>query len=135
MGTVDGEPVFSTIAEAEEYAEKIGCSGYHTHEPRRGDGVHGLLSHVPQPTTGTAEATANTQNMERRSFTTSIEAGRSRLNNDESKIEGYASVFHGEAYLGNFTETIDKDAFVDVLQDDVRMLFNHDPNFPLAAFA
>ena len=75
----------------------------------------------------------NDHNMERRFFTTSIEArSDSPEAKDEPKIEGYASVFHGEADLGNFTETIDPDAFADVLQDDVRMLFNHDPNFPLA---
>ena len=32
VGMVDGEPVFSTIEEAEAYAKTIGCSGYHTHE-------------------------------------------------------------------------------------------------------
>lgn len=134
VGTVDGEPVFSTIAEAEEYAEKIGCSGYHTHE-LEGETVYmACSSHGAATDDGDGGGyRKNTQNMERRFFTTSIEARSVAPEaNDEPKIEGYASVFHGEADLGNFTETIDKDAFVDVLQDDVRMLFNHDPNFPLA---
>ena len=71
--------------------------------------------------------------MERRFFTTSIEArSDSPETQDAPKIEGYASVFTSEADLGNFTETIDPNAFGDVIGDDVRMLFNHDPNFPLA---
>ena len=32
VGMIDGEPVFSTKAEAEAHAEKIGCVGSHTHE-------------------------------------------------------------------------------------------------------
>ena len=32
MGEIDGTPVFSSAAEAEAYAEKMGCSGHHTHE-------------------------------------------------------------------------------------------------------
>ena len=32
VGMVDGEPVFSTIEEAEAHAKTIGCSGYHEHE-------------------------------------------------------------------------------------------------------
>ena len=31
-GMIDGKPVFDTIAEAEEHAKKIGCSGYHEHD-------------------------------------------------------------------------------------------------------
>ena len=32
VGTVDGQPVFSTIAEAEAHAKTLGCEGYHEHE-------------------------------------------------------------------------------------------------------
>ena len=32
LGMIDGEPVFSTIEEAEAHAKTIGCSGYHEHE-------------------------------------------------------------------------------------------------------
>ena len=70
--------------------------------------------------------------MERRFITTYIEARNDDAQDKTPTIEGYASVFDGEADLGKFTETIDPNAFADVLNDDVRMLFNHDPNFPLA---
>ena len=32
VGMIDGEPVFSTIKEAEEHAKTKGCEGYHEHE-------------------------------------------------------------------------------------------------------
>tara|TARA_R110002020_G_scaffold181285_1_gene376062 strand:+ start:2484 stop:4520 length:2037 start_codon:yes stop_codon:yes gene_type:complete len=32
IGNIDGQPVFSSIEEAEAYAKQIGCKGYHTHE-------------------------------------------------------------------------------------------------------
>ena len=32
VGMIDGQPVFSTIEEAEAYAKTKGCSGYHEHE-------------------------------------------------------------------------------------------------------
>ena len=32
VGRVDGQPVFSTIAEAEAHAKTLGCEGYHQHE-------------------------------------------------------------------------------------------------------
>jgi len=32
VGMIDGQPVFSTIEEAEEHAKSVGCSGYHEHE-------------------------------------------------------------------------------------------------------
>ena len=32
VGMIDGEPVFSTIEEAEAHAKAIGCQGYHEHE-------------------------------------------------------------------------------------------------------
>jgi len=32
VGMIDGQPVFSTIEEAEAYAKTIGCEGYHEHE-------------------------------------------------------------------------------------------------------
>jgi hypothetical protein len=71
--------------------------------------------------------------MERRFITTSIEARQTDAEtNDIPKVEGYASVFNEAADLGPFTETIDRSAFETVMGDDVRMLFNHDPNFPLA---
>ena len=32
VGMIDGQPVFSTIEEAEAHAKTLGCSGYHEHE-------------------------------------------------------------------------------------------------------
>ena len=32
MGMIDGQPVFSTIEEAEAHAKTLGCEGYHQHE-------------------------------------------------------------------------------------------------------
>lgn len=32
VGMIDGQPVFSTIAEAEAHAKTLGCEGYHQHE-------------------------------------------------------------------------------------------------------
>jgi hypothetical protein len=32
LGMIDGQPVFSTIEEAEAHAKTLGCSGYHEHE-------------------------------------------------------------------------------------------------------
>ena len=32
VGVIDGKPVFSTSAEAEEHAKTLGCTGYHEHE-------------------------------------------------------------------------------------------------------
>lgn len=72
--------------------------------------------------------------MERRFITTTIEARNQgdAETVDTPKVEGYASVFNETADLGPFTETIDRSAFENVMNNDVRMLFNHDPNFPLA---
>ncbi|WP_348995927.1 HK97 family phage prohead protease [Achromobacter sp. HNDS-1] len=49
------------------------------------------------------------------------------------QITGYASVFNTRSALlfGSFVEEIAPGAFDDVLGDDVRALFNHDPNFVL----
>lgn len=73
--------------------------------------------------------------MERRFLTTTIESRDSSSEAktpDQPMVEGYASVFNESADLGPFTETIARSAFETVMGDDVRMLFNHDPNFPLA---
>jgi uncharacterized protein len=47
-------------------------------------------------------------------------------------IEGYAALFNKPADLGWYIEEIDPAFFDDVLNDDVKALFNHDPNFILA---
>ena len=46
-------------------------------------------------------------------------------------IQGHAAVFNRVADLGFFEEEILPGAFDDVLGDDVRALFNHDPNLIL----
>lgn len=54
---------------------------------------------------------------------------------DTSVIEGYAAKFDTETEIGyyyKFREKINKGAFDDVLNDDVRCLFNHNPNYVLA---
>jgi uncharacterized protein len=45
---------------------------------------------------------------------------------DSLVIEGYAANFDTETDLGYFRETIARGAFDDVLEDDVRLLLNHD---------
>ena len=134
VGEIDGTPVFSTIAEAEAEAEKMGCSGYHTHE------LEGETVYMPCSSHGDATGSGGgyrnhkelNDTMERRYFTTTIET-RVEGEADDQRIEGYAAVFDASADLGNFTETIDRDAFANVMANhDCRALFNHDPNFPLA---
>lgn len=69
--------------------------------------------------------------IERRIFETGIEV-RAR---DEggATVRGHAAVFDSlSENLGGFREQIRPGAFDDVLQDDVRALFNHDPNHILA---
>lgn len=48
------------------------------------------------------------------------------------RVEGYAAIFNSTTNLGAFDERIAPGAFDDVLNDDVRVLFNHDFNYPLA---
>lgn len=133
VGTIDGEPVFSTIAEAEAHAEKIGCVGYHTHD-LEGETVYMACESHGDATDNEGGGYRKTNEiMERRFITTQIEARTDTPETtDIPRIEGYASVFGESADLGSFTETIDRSAFDNVMNDDVRMLFNHDANFPLA---
>lgn len=55
-----------------------------------------------------------------------------RVEGETRKIEGNAALFDTVADLGWMTEDIAPGAFDDVLNDDVRALFNHDPNYCLA---
>lgn len=52
---------------------------------------------------------------------------------ERPQIVGYAAVFNTRSALlfGTFVEEISPSAFDDVMGDDVRALFNHDPNFVL----
>ena len=54
-----------------------------------------------------------------------------RAASDEMVVEGYAAVFNSTTDLGAFQERIAPGAFSDVLDDDVRLLINHD-GMPLA---
>ncbi len=51
-----------------------------------------------------------------------------REEGEEKRFEGYAVIFNSETDLGWFTEEIRDGAFEDVMNDDVRGLFNHDPD-------
>jgi HK97 family phage prohead protease len=72
---------------------------------------------------------ARIENGERRVITHKVEY---REEGDEGKIEGIASRVNEWYDLGYFEERIAKGAFDDVMKDDVRALFNHDPNLVLA---
>ena len=69
------------------------------------------------------------ENIEVRNF----EASELRIENAESReVVGYGSVFNSlSENLGGFRERIDERAFDDVLENDVRALFNHDSNYIL----
>ena len=56
------------------------------------------------------------------------------LRTDETgrTVEGYAALYDSETDLGGFREVIERGAFDNADLTDVRALFNHDPNFPLA---
>lgn len=73
-------------------------------------------------------------NIERRFTSGQVEI---RSEGEQKKIRGYAAVFGKESEnLGSdkyqFREVIERGAFDDVLNDDVRALFNHDPSLILA---
>lgn len=69
------------------------------------------------------------KNEERRFYSTPVEVREDELGDS---IEGVAAVVNKRTDLGFFEEEILPGAFDDVLKDDVRALFNHDPNYPLA---
>ncbi|ELY2745820.1 MULTISPECIES: HK97 family phage prohead protease [Cronobacter] len=69
--------------------------------------------------------------VEKRCYVGEVRAAE--VEGEPTKIIGYASVFNSRSELifGSFREVIKPGAFDDVLGDDVRALFNHDPNFIL----
>ena len=73
----------------------------------------------------------NITNCERRFIARPVEF-REGEENSEGTIEGIASEVNTFYDLGYFEERIEKGAFDGVLNDDVRALFNHDPNLVLA---
>lgn len=67
---------------------------------------------------------------ERRYFSAPVEY---RKDGDAGgRIEGIAAVVNKRTDLGWYEEEIEKGAFDEVMKDDVRALFNHDPNLVLA---
>jgi len=136
-------PLFETIEEAEEEAEKLGGSGYHEHKV---DDViyfmpfesHAEAMNVLKENNISEEKKIKEynnfkiNNMERRIF-----ANEFRVVDDKKKknkkIIGYASVFYNEEKrsesenLGGFYERINPRAFDKVIEEkqDVRALFNH----------
>lgn len=68
----------------------------------------------------------NIEGGERRFYPTEIRQ------EEDGTIEGIASVVEKDYDLGWFTERVAKGAFDDVLKDDVRALFNHEPSLILA---
>ena len=73
--------------------------------------------------------TSGIQDAERRVITSKVEF---RADDEDPKIEGIASRVNEWYDLGYFEERIKKGAFDDVMDNDVRALFNHDPNLVLA---
>lgn len=68
--------------------------------------------------------------MERRAVP--VEEAELRAVPDVLRLEGYAAVFGKRTKIGDyFTEEIAADAFADVLENDVRALFNHSPDHVL----
>ena len=72
--------------------------------------------------------TSNIEGCERRFISHPVEYRE----DDEGMIRGIASKVDKFYDLGPFEERISKGAFDTVLKDDVRALFNHDPNLVLA---
>lgn len=73
---------------------------------------------------------------ERRYFSSEVRASKQPEGETVNAIiEGYAAKFNSETVIGNhwqYREVILPGAFDDVLKDDIRALFNHDPNQILA---
>lgn len=69
---------------------------------------------------------------ERRFFSQPLEY---REDGEDKSFEGYAVIFNSATDLGYFSEEIRNGAFDDVMNDDVRGLFNHDPDVILGRTA
>lgn len=74
----------------------------------------------------------NQNDMEKRFYNIKLEK-RTKDGKSNPVVVGHAAVFNTLSEdLGGFQERIDKNAFDDVLDNDVRAFFNHDPNHLLA---
>jgi HK97 family phage prohead protease len=73
----------------------------------------------------------NNKDFERRTFDVKAET-RADEQDGKKYIEGHAALFNEKTWIGDFREYISPDAFSDVLEDDTRVLFNHDPSQILA---
>jgi len=62
----------------------------------------------------------------------SIELRADDQSADSRRVVGYAAKFNSKSEDMGFYEIIEPGAFDDVMNDDVRALFNHDPNYILA---
>ncbi|MGP9579694.1 HK97 family phage prohead protease [Halomonas sp. AOP42-E1-40] len=74
------------------------------------------------------------EEIEKRALACEVKAEtRAEGDQETTRIVGYGAVFNqrSDMIMGMFMERIAPGAFDDVLGDDVRGLFNHDPNFVL----
>jgi uncharacterized protein len=77
----------------------------------------------------------NIDGAERRFFASDVRMEKREEDGNLGIIEGYAAKFDSETVIGHFWQFREKilpGAFDEVLQDDIRALFNHDPNQILA---
>ena len=73
------------------------------------------------------------ETMERRFAMVPVEYHmRNEGEEEDGVIEGYAALYNSRTNLGWLEEEISVGAFDDVLNDDVRCLYNHDPHYILA---
>lgn len=74
------------------------------------------------------------QDAERRffAFPVKIETRAAEDGTELSEIFGYGALFDKPTIMGWYEESIAPGAFDDVLDNDIRALFNHDPNLVLA---
>ena len=73
--------------------------------------------------------------IERRYYPGQVEIRMEMAEGEEKEsrtVEGYAAVFNEETDMYWWKERIAPGAFSEALADDVRALFNHDPNYILA---
>lgn len=78
------------------------------------------------------ESQENREELETRAhYSVSTSTIEARSDSDDMIIEGYAALYDNETNIGPFKETISRGAFDDVMQNDVRALLNHNPDFIL----